>query len=204
MRGNTRFFGHKHSESARRKVSESLYGNTRTLGKVHSEKTKLRMSSARKGVPKSLKHRARISEAAKKFADVPVNRKCLVARISAARALRRFSGRTKPEIYMREILQSLQVDFFEQAVLPGVYGRWDFYLPSFEILVETDGDYTHCNPHFFKVADSRQKCNLLRDQRKEREASLAGYEVIRFWESEIKSNKEDVILELATYLGKPI
>lgn len=51
---NNNFYGKKHTEESRRKMSEKL------TGKKHSEETRRKMSIKRRGVPKSIEHKSKI------------------------------------------------------------------------------------------------------------------------------------------------
>ena len=69
------------------------------------------------------------------------------------------------------------------------FKSYDFYLPDFNLLIEADGDYWHANP--IKYPDSNvlteiQKINKLNDVFKNELANKNGYNLIRFWESDIK------------------
>jgi G:T-mismatch repair DNA endonuclease (very short patch repair protein) len=66
-------------------------------------------------------------------------------------------------------------------------GSYDFKLKNKPVIIEIDGDYWHGNPntkhHFWGAEKARVK-----DRIKEDMAAARGYEVIRFWESDIKKD----------------
>lgn len=222
MLGNTIFLGRRHSESAKRKVSESLYGNTRALGKFLSIETKQRMSSVRRGVRKSYLHKKHISVALKastvfqtamqssehcenlrashkKLAQDPTHRTWLLANLVRANKSER--SRTRPELLMRTILQALKLPFTEQARFPDVTGIWDFHIQGSKTLIEVDGDYVHANPRYYKHPDARQHRNMDRDSLKGTSAIGAGYQVVRFWESDLRKSPEIVEIVLSNSFG---
>ena len=72
---------------------------------------------------------------------------------------------------------------------------YDFYLPKYNLIIEVDGDFWHCNPstiHSEAIYES-QKNNLLRDQEKNKWAKNNGFDIIRFWENDINDNPNKVI-----------
>ena len=75
---------------------------------------------------------------------------------------------------------------------------YDFYLPKYNILIEVDGDFWHCNPNTkhklpkFKT----QKANVINDQRKDNWAKNNGFKLLRFWESDINTNPQQIIESL--------
>ena len=66
----------------------------------------------------------------------------------------------------------------------------DFAIPSHKIIIECDGDYWHANPQLYNRTnlDKRQLKNIKRDLFKDKYLRENGWIVIRFFESEIKSN----------------
>lgn len=69
--GNPNCIGHIKSEEGRRRISEAHKGNQYNKGRIHSEETKRKQSESHKGLLKgkalSPEHRAKLSEAHKKF-----------------------------------------------------------------------------------------------------------------------------------------
>lgn len=68
---------------------------------------------------------------------------------------------------------------------------YDFKIEDTNLLIELDGDYWHggpgCSKHYFLV-DEKKKRDIIKTS----DANLAGYELIRIWESDYKKN-EDLI-----------
>lgn len=72
---------------------------------------------------------------------------------------------------------------------------YDFKIKGIPLIIEADGDYWHGGPslekHFFKVDECIET-----DKLKTEVANERGYDVIRFWESEIHQNFESVKLKI--------
>lgn len=70
---------------------------------------------------------------------------------------------------------------------------FDFYLPDYNILIEVDGDFWHCNPinHSTPVCKT-QEINIKNDQIKNQWAQENGYKLLRFWEHDINNNIKQV------------
>ena len=66
----------------------------------------------------------------------------------------------------------------------------DFAIPSVKIIIECDGDYWHANPKIYdpNKLTSTQKNKVKRDKIKENLLTKEGWNVLRFFESDIKSN----------------
>lgn len=63
---------------------------------------------------------------------------------------------------------------------------YDFYLPKYNLLIETDGDYWHGNKKKYKQLNSIQVRSKANDIYKDVIAKVKGYELIRFWEHQIQ------------------
>jgi very-short-patch-repair endonuclease len=103
---------------------------------------------------------------------------------------------TKPEKKFKKILKELNIDFqpqFELYYDETRYKIYDFLLIGKKILVEIDGDYWHGNPEKFEILDEQQKYVKINDKFKNELAEKNGYEIYRFWESDLKKNKNEII-----------
>jgi very-short-patch-repair endonuclease len=67
---------------------------------------------------------------------------------------------------------------------------YDFYLPEYNILIEVDGDFWHCNPNTkFALPECKsQEINIINDKLKNEWAYNNGYKLLRFWETDINNN----------------
>jgi very-short-patch-repair endonuclease len=70
-----------------------------------------------------------------------------------------------------------------------------FFLPEYKCLVEVDGDFWHCNPNTKHAIPEckTQKINILNDQQKNQWAKDNGFKLLRFWETDIKNNPQQII-----------
>jgi len=79
---------------------------------------------------------------------------------------------TRPELKMKDLLDKLGVEYvFQKRILDYFV---DFFIPSKNLIIEVDGNYWHNYPYGTekdKIRDIRLKAE--------------GYEVLRFWESDI-------------------
>jgi len=112
-----------------------------------------------------------------------------------------FFRNTQPELLFEDILKNLNFDYSKQLRIHSnsFYKIYDFYLPKYNILIEVDGDYWHGNPTKFKVLNEQQMRIKINDEIKNKLAIEHGHQLIRFWEYDIKNNKniiEDKLKEL--------
>jgi len=66
----------------------------------------------------------------------------------------------------------------------------DFAIPSAKLIIECDGDYWHANPKLYNLRSlhQKQKQNIFRDRLKDEYLTKNGWKVIRFYESDLKSD----------------
>lgn len=79
---------------------------------------------------------------------------------------------------------------------------FDFYLKNFDILVEVDGDFYHCNPLKFKdpIYDV-QKLTLKNDKFKNELCKNNNITLLRYWEKDINERPDWVISDLKNKLN---
>lgn len=84
------------------------------------------------------------------------------------------------------------------------FKTYDFYLKDFNLLIEADGDYWHGNPVKFSNLNETQLLSKKNDIIKNNLAIEMGYNLIRFWENDIKRKdfKFKLIKELKKYENK--
>lgn len=101
---------------------------------------------------------------------------------------------TSIECKIIEILDKNKVSYKKQFSIKKFIV--DFYLPNQNLVIEADGDYWHGNPNKYNEFDKIQKKRRKIDKRKNNTLKKLGYNLIRFWGSEIKnSNFEKKLLE---------
>jgi very-short-patch-repair endonuclease len=72
---------------------------------------------------------------------------------------------------------------------------YDFYLPKHKCLIEVDGDFWHCNPDSkYALPECKtQDINIFNDQKKNQWAKDNGFKLLRFWETDINDNPQQII-----------
>lgn len=110
-----------------------------------------------------------------------------------------FGKKTDIEIIFEQILVELniphQVKFriYDKDKINFWFREYDFLILNSNILIEVDGDYWHGNKSIFNEISEFQKSVQENDKIKEDFAIKNGYNIIRFWGSDIKNKKEEVI-----------
>jgi very-short-patch-repair endonuclease len=102
---------------------------------------------------------------------------------------------SKLEKEFKAILDTLQIKYNQQY--PVKYYCYDFNIQDTNILIETDGDWWHCNTNkgFMPIHES-QIHTVSHDKVKNEWAEKNGYTLIRFWEDDIMNNRDLVIQRL--------
>ena len=99
------------------------------------------------------------------------------------------------ETYFRiNILDKLGVRYQQQFEAKSIGRFYDFYLQDSRILIECDGDYFHKNPEIYdRAINKMQKYNTKIDEVKNRWALTNGYVLLRFWETDIRKDPDNII-----------
>ena len=102
---------------------------------------------------------------------------------------------SKLETEFKTILDALQIKYNQQY--PVKYYCYDFNIQDTNILIETDGDWWHCNPNkgFTPIYES-QIHTIAHDKVKNEWAEKNGYQLIRFWEDDVMNNRSYIIQKL--------
>lgn len=80
---------------------------------------------------------------------------------------------------------------------------YDFYIPKIHLIVEVDGTYWHGKKRNSKgKLNEMQIRNIKNDRYKNKLAINSGYNIIRFWEDDIKEAKNSVMSSLNTKVKK--
>jgi len=103
---------------------------------------------------------------------------------------------TNIEKKIKEILVDNKIEFKKNFCVSfeGKKRMFDFYLKEYNLLVEADGDYWHSNPIRFITLNETQQKNKANDEFKNYIAKEKGYNLVRFWESDIKKETFESIL----------
>ena len=102
-----------------------------------------------------------------------------------------------------EILDSLNIKYQQFFYAKSIKAFYDFYLSDFNLIIEVDGDFWHCNPntkYSIPVYETQIK-NLKRDQEKNQWAQDNNYILLRFWEYDINNNTSQIIETLKKELN---
>jgi very-short-patch-repair endonuclease len=111
--------------------------------------------------------------------------------------------RSNLEYKFEGILQTLFVEFIHSFYIKEVKKIYDFYLPEFNVLIEIDGDFWHCNPNTkYAIPECKtQELNIENDKIKNKWAFDNNYKLLRFWEYDINNNLSQVIETLKKELN---
>lgn len=102
--------------------------------------------------------------------------------------------------FINQYLVPNGVSYIRNFYAKDIKSFYDFYIPSLNVIIETDGDYWHCNPNRFSEPKyESQKKNKIKDAVKNDWAKDNGYTLLRLWEYDIKNNPTAVIELLAKY-----
>lgn len=183
--------GRKHTLEARNKISSAMKGLVRTPEHC----SKLSISSKKVGFQKSHTpwNKGRPDAMLGKKHSKETKKKMSIARLKAwstedyvknwVKGVTN-SGtycNTKPELKMKELLNSLNIEYIHQKWIKGVLV--DFYIPSKNLIIEVDGCYWHGCP--IHCPDSYPD-NVKRDEQQTIRLQSFGYEVKRFWEHDLQ------------------
>ena len=109
---------------------------------------------------------------------------------------------TLPFREMCSILDNMGILYESEKIVE--YYSYDIYLPEYDVYIEVDGDFFHVNPLFYPDGPicKVQRRNKYNDRKKDEFSVQNNLKVFRFWENDIKNNKEKVIERLSCILKK--
>ena len=115
------------------------------------------------------------------------------------------SKNTKPELILARSLRKNGIKFRRYS---NILGTPDFIIYGKKLVIFCDGDFWHGNNWRLRKLRSRAaefssskkdywlkkiKTNIVRDKRINKELKKLSYKILRFWESEIKKDVDEVI-----------
>lgn len=112
-----------------------------------------------------------------------------------------YNNKTILESRFGDLLESIGVDFIFQYTICGF--NFDYYLPKYDLVIEVDGDFYHCNPIKYPNGPiyETQKTTIKNDDKKNKICEGSnGLTLLRFWESDINNRTEWVIGELKKFI----
>lgn len=157
-------------------------------------------------VPKSEEHKLKIKEKAnQRWKKIDEREKQSERKIKWLISNNHNNKKTNLECLFQTYLESLGLvedyDFIYQYQFG--LALFDFYLINYNQLIEVDGDFHHCNPnseHSIPTYPIQFK-TVANDLRKNRITENKNIKLLRFWETDIKNNKERIIKQLKDELG---
>jgi very-short-patch-repair endonuclease len=183
----------KQYDTARKRIGE--------LSKKENSPDRARkISNALKGKARTQEHQQKLNASIKKaWQSVELKEK------QRENILNRFleKKQNKPtalEITFGNLLEVLKLKHQFQYIVDN--RTYDFYLNDFNILIEVDGDFYHCNPKKYKepIYES-QLVTIKNDALKNQIAKDHGVTLLRFWETDINERPFWVVQQLFTYIN---
>jgi len=108
-------------------------------------------------------------------------------------------GLNKIEKIGHEILEELEIQYKEQVLIANKF-LVDAFIPSVNIVIQWDGDYWH--GYNINKIDDRIKKRMILDKGQDAYMKKCGYVVLRFWEHELKNNKNKVYNNIKEIINK--
>jgi very-short-patch-repair endonuclease len=183
----------KQYEAARKRIGERSR-------KENNPARARKISNALKGKARTHEHQQKLNASIKKtWQSVELKEK------QRENILNRFfekkqNNPTALEITFGNLLEVLKLKHQFQYIVDN--RTYDFYLNDFNILIEVDGDFHHCNPKKYKepIYES-QLVTIKNDALKNQIAKDHGFTLLRFWETDINERPFWVIQQLFTYIN---
>jgi very-short-patch-repair endonuclease len=158
----------------------------------------INISKKLKGIPKSEEHKTKIQEASELRWSNPDEREKQSHRLIERLIKNNYKNKkTKLENTFQSFLEKLGLiekeDFIYQKQVSSAL--FDFYLHDYNLLIEVDGNFHHCNPNsIHKIPTFPIQIKTVgNDYRKNLIAEEKGFKLLRFWESDIKNKPEEII-----------
>jgi very-short-patch-repair endonuclease len=168
---------------------------------MSNPKRGINISKALSGVPKTSEHIENIKKSSKlRWQNYEEREKQSKRLIDNLIKNNYRNKKTKLEILFQAILNELglieNIDYkYQHQVSSAIF---DFYIFNKNILIEIDGDFHHCNPNSIHSIPSFpiQIKTVGNDIRKNRIAETSHIKLLRFWETDIKNNKNNIVKSL--------
>ena len=113
-------------------------------------------------------------------------------------------SRTKPELMLKELLKGTYLRY-----QPKIYGNPDFGSKKHRIAVFVDGCFWHKCPVCFKQPATNKKFwktkierNVKRDKEVNKQLKKEGYDVLRFWEHQIRKAPSKAAVKIVKLLNE--
>jgi len=189
------FFGKKHSEITKTKVSDSR------KGKACGLQNSMANPENRQKVSRILKEKYDSGELnhVKKIQSDTIKANIKSGKLNSMIV-------SKPEKEIEAYLNKLSINVVAQFKLETY--RYDLYIPEFNLLIEYNGDYWHCNPIKYASTYYNTKKSMTAqelwdyDKNKITIAKNHGYNIITIWESDYKTTGNQLIENLIQAYAK--
>lgn len=170
------------------------------MGKKHKKENNPeraeKISAKNRGVKKSKEHIANWKVKMKEHWDDPAFREKLSnSHIEFIKTNHKHYTSRLEDYFEKTFLIPNDIRFEKHYYAPSIKSFYDYYLPDYNIIIETDGDYWHANPKFYenKEKNKTQLRNIIRDQYKNKWCIDNNIMLIRFWECDILKNPDYII-----------
>ncbi len=117
------------------------------------------------------------------------------------------SKNTKPEMAVMNELKKRKIYFAKHV--DKIIGKPDIVFRRKKVVVFIDSDFWHCNPEKFTMPktnieywEEKISRNIERDLLVTKTLKEQGWNVLRFWESDIKKKLIDIVQEICKAIGK--
>jgi very-short-patch-repair endonuclease len=153
------------------------------------------------GVEKSEEHKLSLSKVAIiRWSNQEERDKQKFRRISYMKT-RQFNNKNKLETNFENFLKILGLNYESQHAFGGYL--FDFCLLDFNIFIEADGDFWHCNPNGkYPTPIYESQIGIKKnDDMKNALCKAHNIKLLRFWETDINNRPEGVITRLKLELG---
>lgn len=130
--------------------------------------------------------------------DADPERKAMLVHMNQRQAHTRINGLERRGY---ELLDEVGSRYIKQHLIGDKFCV-DAFLPDHGLVIQFDGDYWHGNPDRFPDPDERQQKRMRRDTSQDAYMTACGYEVLRFWEHEVKRSPDAVITQLRAAVAR--
>lgn len=165
----------------------SLY-STKAINPAKAKET----SEKLKGRKFTEEHKSNLSKAIKEYSQKPEYREvCRQRKMNwLINNHKHYTSKLETH-FIGEYLSKCEVEYKRNFYAKGIKSFYDFYIPELNLIIETDGDFWHCNPEIYSEAKyACQKRNIVKDEVKNKWAEDNGYRLLRLWEKDIKERPE--------------
>lgn len=145
------------------------------LGHPRTEEVKQKIGNGHRGKKARPESRLKMSDSRKKYYERIPEAKNILRQLRLSQK-NIPNKNTSIEVALQKELTARGFMYLTHVSLLGIC-QPDILFPHLHLVVQADGDYWHRLPHMVK-----------KDDRQDKALTAAGYEVLRFWESQIKEN----------------